>query len=411
MMRSGMVDSGHSSLGNARRSMSFADNFRLYFHVREIITSTLNSILNMKILINAAIILFVATGYAQTTVPFTSGEWAFKTKDYVLEDYQGKPSLFLKKNTAFLRTASFENGIIEYDVAFPRGRAFIGVTFRMADDDNHEEFYIRTHQSGNPDANQYTPVYGGLAAWQLYYGEGYGAPVSYNYDSWMHVKLVVSGKYMEVYLNDMENPVMFSELKRPVQKGYLGLGNFMSENHFANFTYTPLENVILKGKPKTPEPPATGTITQWQISNPVSEKSLEAVTSLKSIEKVAISWKAAHTESTGVLNLASVVTWSQENNTVFAKVIVDSDKEQVKKFVFGFSDRARVYLNDVLLYSGEDNFLSRDYRFLGTIGYFDAVYLNLKKGTNEIRIAVSENFGGWGLKAKFENPEGLKLPK
>ena len=46
--------------------------------------------------------------------------------------------------------------------------------------------------------------------------------------------------------------------------------------------------------------------------------------------------------------------------------------------------------------------MSRDYRFLGTIGYFDAVYLQLKKGRNDLWIAVSENFGGWGIKAKLE---------
>lgn len=81
---------------------------------------------------------------------------------------------------------------------------------------------------------------------------------------------------------------------------------------------------------------------------------------------------------------------------------INADKPGVRKLTFGFSDRARVYLNKQLLYAGEDNFMSRDYRFLGTIGYFDAVYLNLKQGPNELWIAVSENFGGWGIKAKLE---------
>ncbi|HEY0610571.1 MAG TPA: hypothetical protein VGD35_12970, partial [Chitinophaga sp.] len=91
-----------------------------------------------------------------------------------------------------------------------------------------------------------------------------------------------------------------------------------------------------------------------------------------------------------------------KKNTVFARVTIQADIPGVKKLSFGFSDRARVYLNGQLLYAGTDNFLSRDYRFLGTIGYFDALYLNLKKGPNELWIAVSENFGGWGIKAKLE---------
>jgi hypothetical protein len=41
--------------------------------------------------------------------------------------------------------------------------------------------------------------------------------------------------------------------------------------------------------------------------------------------------------------------------------------------------------------------MSRDYRYLGTIGLFDSVTLPLKAGENEIWIAVSEAFGGWGI--------------
>jgi hypothetical protein len=41
--------------------------------------------------------------------------------------------------------------------------------------------------------------------------------------------------------------------------------------------------------------------------------------------------------------------------------------------------------------------MSRDYRYLGTIGYFDNVTLPLEAGKNEICIAVSEAFGGWGI--------------
>jgi hypothetical protein len=80
----------------------------------------------------------------------------------------------------------------------------------------------------------------------------------------------------------------------------------------------------------------------------------------------------------------------------------------VKKFSFGFSDRARLYFNNKLLYAGEDNFLSRDYRFLGTMGYYDAVYLDLKKGRNEVWIAVSENEGGWGVMGMLEELDGKK---
>jgi hypothetical protein len=358
------------------------------------------------------VLLIIGTiAEAQVSVPFTSVKWIYASQDYQLTDYMGKASVLLKRNRLILKDAKFENGIIEYDVNFGKERGFIAVMFRMQDEQNYEEFYLRPHQSGNPDANQYTPVYGGVDAWQLYYGDGYGSPVNYSFNAWMHIKLVITGKYMEVYFDDMEKPAMLAELKRTEQSGYLGIQNGSTEAHYANFTYTAVDNVSLKGIPKPEASVALGTIMQWQVSNSMSEKSIENIFSLKSMPNANLIWKVATAENTGTLNLAGVVTFSNDRNTVLARVIINSDRDQLKKFMFGFSDRARVFFNNQLLYSGQDDFASRDYRFLGTIGYHDAVYLQLKKGTNTIDVAVSETFGGWAVKGKFDDVSGITFPK
>jgi len=39
------------------------------------------------------------------------------------------------------------------------------------------------------------------------------------------------------------------------------------------------------------------------------------------------------------------------------------------------------------------------------------VFLPLKKGENEIWMVVTENFGGWGVKGKFDKMEGLTIKK
>jgi 23S rRNA (adenine2503-C2)-methyltransferase len=41
--------------------------------------------------------------------------------------------------------------------------------------------------------------------------------------------------------------------------------------------------------------------------------------------------------------------------------------------------------------------------------YFDALYLPLVEGENELVVAVAEDFGGWGIQARFEDPSGLAL--
>jgi hypothetical protein len=37
----------------------------------------------------------------------------------------------------------------------------------------------------------------------------------------------------------------------------------------------------------------------------------------------------------------------------------------------------------------------------------DALYLPLRAGENELVIAVTEAFGGWGLAGRFEDLEGI----
>ncbi|RIK77412.1 hypothetical protein DCC62_09605 [candidate division KSB1 bacterium] len=76
--------------------------------------------------------------------------------------------------------------------------------------------------------------------------------------------------------------------------------------------------------------------------------------------------------------------------------------EQAKKIKFGFSDAVKVYCNDRLLYGSRNNFLSRDYRFPGTIGLFGEIYFPLEAGDNELLMAITEIFGGWGLEAQLE---------
>ena len=113
------------------------------------------------------------------------------------------------------------------------------------------------------------------------------------------------------------------------------------------------------------------------------------------------------TEFTGMLNVARAAVRQGRKNTVLVKLTVDSDKSQVKKLDFGFSDKVLAYVNGNLVYGGSNIFGSRDYRYLGTLGLFDSLYVRLKKGKNDIVFALTENFGGWGLKARFENTDGI----
>jgi hypothetical protein len=326
-----------------------------------------------------------------------------------LEEHLGQKSLYLRGGIAYLKDVQFTDGIIEFDVAFSRDRGFFGGVFRMQDPKNYEEFYLRAHQSGNPDALQYTPVYNGMAGWQLYQGKGFGAKTSFRFDTWMHVKLVVSGKFAELYIDDESQPVLFMhDLKRRIKPGLVGVKvPAFAAGHFANFRVTPMKNPLLKLKAVNPADTEPGTITAWQVSNAFSESSLQNKTRLSAADKESLTWEALSCERSGLANLSRLVGRTAAANTVFAKIIIESDEPQIKGLDLGFSDRVKVFLNDRLLYAGLNNYRSRDYRYLGTIGYFDRVFLPLEKGKNELWLAVSEDFGGWGIKGRFNDMNGI----
>ena len=346
-------------------------------------------------------------GQQNTTVPMDESQWTVKSDEYRFEEYLGVSSIYLPKGSAHLNEVEFHNGIIEFDIAFPQGRGFPGVNFRIQDDQNYEELYIRPHQSGNPDANQYTPVFNGMAGWQLYYGEGHAAPVKYKYDAWNHVKLVIRGTVGEVYINDMEKPLFqIYELKHGNVRGPIALkGN--AKSHFANFSYTLVDNPQLKLPEKEIPKLEENVIGKYQVSNVVEDAAILGKTWLKADEIPGLKWTGINSEFTGAINIARVAQRAQNKNTALLKITISSDADQIKRLDFGFSDKVQAYVNGKLIYSGNNVFRSRDYRYLGTIGYFDSIYLDLKKGDTEIVFAVTEGFGGWGFKAKLEDRKGI----
>ncbi len=73
----------------------------------------------------------------------------------------------------------------------------------------------------------------------------------------------------------------------------------------------------------------------------------------------------------------------------------------------GYSDEVSVFLNGKILFRGRSAQNFRDPGFLGIVNpENDAVYLLLKKGSNELLLAVSELGGGWAFICRLAGVEG-----
>jgi hypothetical protein len=91
---------------------------------------------------------------------------------------------------------------------------------------------------------------------------------------------------------------------------------------------------------------------------------------------------------------------------VYARTRIESDRDQVKKLLIGYSDDVSVFLNGKILFRGRSAQNFRDPGFLGIVNpENDAVFLPLKKGANELVLALSELGGGWGFVCRLEEPE------
>ena len=181
--------------------------------------------------------------------------------------------------------------------------------------------------------------------------------------------------------------------------------------YFSNINIRPLtgdDKIIGEAKEETPPP--EGVITEWSVSAPFAEADIKDKTALAASDFENRSWTKLEAERSGIANLARVAQRTREANTVLVRKTISAEEDAKTLLSFGYSDRVILFVNGKRVFSGNAGWRVRDHRFLGTVGFHDAVLLPLKKGENEIIAAVSENFGGWAFAGAIADREGLVLP-
>jgi hypothetical protein len=365
----------------------------------------------------STLLFAAATTWAQApqtlSVPSDSPRWELEGEAKPTE-YQGRKCLMLDGGAAALKDFEIRDGVIDADVITPAKRGFFGFDVRIDKDGrNYEEIYLRQHKSGLPDAMQYTPVLSTGRNWQLYNGPGFTAAVDIPKDAWFHLRLELTGAQAKLYVKDMEKPALvMDDLKSGVQKGQIALYDLTGATCYSNFE--------VRTTPDAPwerhlPPMPTNTLTKWSISPSYDALARNLERPLAPAESAAIQWQGVEAEAPGFVVLQRYrdaphprVTFQGDFSkrlepqpgakVLYARTNIDSDREQVKKLEIGYSDEVSVFLNGMILYRGRSAQGFRDPGFLGIVNpENDAVYLPLKKGKNELVLAVSELGGGWGF--------------
>jgi len=324
-----------------------------------------------------------------------------------------------------LKNQDFSNGTIEFDVELT-GMGFPGINFRMSPDKkNGDNFYIRSFGPVTPETRttlQYAAIVDGMSLWDI--TDEYQAGATIYQEGWNHVKLVISGKQMKAYVNDMAKPALWV----PELEGGLPSGSIFFTG---NVIYA---NLVLK--PNTTEglDPLQGYISTYNdprylrswlvgpsLDYPVGKEPIIAVPStFGRIEKSDVpdstaSWEPLIVESRGMLNLTRKFgnKAPKGRRLAWIKTVIQSDKAQEKILRLGISDEAWVFINGQILYVDKNYFGTpeqKEPRGRCTIEN-TSVRIPLKEGKNEIMIGLGNLFYAWAIIARFDDTDGLRLMK
>lgn len=387
-----------------------------------------SSTLRRALLATALAALPAAAAHSQpTSYPMTADAWkAAPPVAWVgsvaavssFARYEGMPTGTMTVNGGIMEsaTAHFLNGTIEFDIK-PLGYDDTGIIFRRKGAESGEFFYLRANPDcpAADDCFQYAPITHELMQWDIY--SDMQGPAQIAPTGWNHVRLVVAGQKMVVFLNRQVDPVLVV----PKLQGLTTDGGiaFKGPAIYANL-------VVREGDPTAlPDvheaPPATGTVTDWQAATPsvVTARSLQAA----DIPGPA-AWHPIAAETSGLVNLTRAFGRVHAPISVaWLRTTVTASAATRRNIRVGWARQLTVFLNGRIVFSGNNPYRPSEQR-LSVNGRLEAdnatIPLDLQKGSNEIVLAVgnswitgqgaiTSSFYGWATEAHFDDLAGITL--
>jgi len=319
-----------------------------------------------------------------------------------------------------LKGLDFSNGTIEFDtepVAF-KGGAFLSVYFRQQSPAESEIVYLRCatdETKQRNDAIQYAPILHGVNLWDIM--NHYQGPAAINNTAWNHIKLVVSGLQMLVYVNDMVKPTLqIPRLEGSTTNGSIA---FDGQAYFANLVVKPNETEGLSPMAGAdPTDHDINYIRRWDVSaSQILDKGRELI--LDDLPKDTTKWQPIVAERRGLINLTRKFGGmdnrgggvQSKNRYVWLKTTIHSTKDQIGRIQLGFSDEVYVFSNGGLLYVDKNQYPQPIRKYPdGRLDIANSTFdIPLKAGDNHLIIGVSAYFYGWGLVARMVNMDGITI--
>lgn len=304
-----------------------------------------------------------------------------------------------------LKDTHFDNGTIEFDIK-PVGEEMPGIRFHQKDGDTADMLYIRVGPDcpASQDCLQYVPILKGRVLWDVY--PQYQAPAPFHENEWNHIRLVISGKRMNVYVNERTEPSLrVAHLEGDASTGTLA---FEGTAYYANLTLAP--GVTDGLDPTPPVDPAAGDrryVDRWQGTDPVSMDTTHPL-SLSDMPSGS-RWLPVTADYGGLINLSRFHASTPQQSpaqVIWLRTTVQSDREQVRHLAVGWLREIWVFANGKPVFSGKNLYNKKGGRKApdGRLSLDnDSFNLPLHEGANEILVAIDGNTPdmrghyGWGF--------------
>ena len=316
-----------------------------------------------------------------------------------------------------LKNTDFADGTIEFDYQ-PTDERFASFYFHWQDSTENENFYFRTARgAGHPDAMdgvQYAPTIKGVNCWDILLH--YQGPAIFGQQASNHVKLVISGKQMRVYVNSPERPTLeVPRLEGNTTHGTLAFSGKAIISHL----------VIKRGQTEGlspaegPDPTSNDTryLRRWLVTSADSipaplEFSMAFVPGKNTI------WSPVVAERRGLVNLTRLYGGDMgsgfgRHRLAWLKTNIHADKARQVQMRLGFLDEVWMFLNGNWLYVDKNFFRSPIAKVPdGRLSLENTtISIPLQQGDNELLIGVGSSFFGWGIMARLDDLDGIRLDR
>jgi hypothetical protein len=273
-----------------------------------------------------ALMLVAATRPMQpASLALTAAGWETKGDARSLTDVAHPNGLLeLGHSSATSKGLTFVDGTIDFDVRLT-GSGILGIKFRDTGHRAAEVFYMRPQPScpAAEDCIQYMPFENGAYEWDEY--PEYQSKAPLNSNGWNHVRLVVSGRRMNVFINDATTPTLsVGRLARDARAGAI------SFSRPALYTNVDVRQAVTGGLIRRPQSDPSGAdpryIRVWRTAGPFKLASKDdpdlkvpigVDPSYRDLPADPGAWSVTKAEDKGILDMSRVFGSSSQGSVIW----------------------------------------------------------------------------------------------